>query len=411
MGATSIRGYVSRDKLPVNTTMKTRLLMIFYIDMKRQQGDAVWAREVLQEMSNLYEIEYIGINALRINSAVHSYNIPLVRKGMVLIWNILSLWYGLKSVVHFNPHAIYSDSPPGSLSSAVLSVLTGKPLVVEVHGPAGAQDVALYRARFPLRAAVARWIERIMLGRASLIIAAPGWARLVQIKHGIPDERILVVPLAVNRELFRPLDQVKHRQHLGIPLQIPVAVFVGNIGPWQGLDTLVEAAPLVLSEHPQALFLIVGDGSERLNLIRKVQERHIGHAFLFVGAVPYEKVPQYIAAADVGLALFPGNRGQRGGVSALKTLNYLSCGRPVIVSEMDEMANFVEQQGAGKTIPPDDPKALAQSLSWVFGQPERGAKLRERAVEIGAMLPTWTERTSIIRARLEQILTGPDKCR
>jgi glycosyltransferase involved in cell wall biosynthesis len=389
--------------------MKARLLIMFYVDMKRQSGDAIRAREILQEMSNLCEIEYIGINVPRINNVVRSYNIPSVYRGMALIWNFFSLWHGLRSIVSFNPQVIYADNPQGSLTPAILSILTGKPLVVELHGPAGAQDVALYRNQFPLRATIARWIERIMLRRASLIIAAPGWARLAQIEHKVSNNRFLIAPLAVNRKLFRPLDQIEQRQHLGLPLQFPIAVFVGNIAPWQGLDTLLEAVPLVLKEHPQALFLIVGDGSERLNLIRKVQERHIDHAFLFVGAVPYEKVPQYIAAADVGLALFPGNRGQRGSVSALKTLNYLSCGRPVIVSEMDEMANFIEQQGAGKMIPPDDPKALAQALSWIFGQPEKGAKLRERAAEIGSLLPTWSEYTSIIIAGLEKLITGSYK--
>ena len=209
---------------------------MFCVDLGRQQGDSVWARETLSELARLYEIECISINAHRINSAVRSYSIPLVSKGIALIWNILSLWYGLRSVICFNPQVIYSDSPPGSLTPAVLSILTGKPLVMEVHGPAGAQDVALYRARFPLRATIARLIERIMLRRASLIIAAPGWARLVQTVHGIPDQRIGIAPLAVNRDLFRPLDQVEQRQHLGLPPQVPVAVFVGNIGPWQGLD-------------------------------------------------------------------------------------------------------------------------------------------------------------------------------
>lgn len=384
--------------------METRLLMMFYIDMKRQQGDSVWARETLQEMSNRCEIECIGINTQHVSGAVHSYNVPLVSNGKALVWNIFSLCYGIRSILRFNPQVIYSDSPPGSITPALLSILTGKPLVVEVHGPAGAQDVALYRARFPIRAAIARWMEHIMFRRARLIVAAPGWAQLVQTVHGIPDERIVTVPLAVNRELFRPLNGLEQRQHLGLPSQIPIAVFVGNIGPWQGLDTLVGAAPLVLAAHPQALFMIVGDGSERLNLIHKLQKHQLDQAFRFVGTVPYEKVPRYIAAADVGLAIFPGNRGQRGGVSALKTLNYLACGRPVIVSEMDEMALTIEKYGAGKVIPPDDPTALAQALTWVFGLPDGGTALRQGAVQLGSTLPSWTERTARISTHLRDLL-------
>lgn len=390
--------------------MKSKILMMCYIDMKSEKGDSIRAREMIREMSKKYEIEFIGLNAGDIATSVRTYSVPLVRKCMPVVWNAASLLYGLYSWFRFRPEAIYADTPVGSISPALLSMLTRTTLFLEVHGPVGARDIALYRAKSKLRTGVARWMERTMFRRARLVFAAQGWAKLVKDVHKIRDERIAIVPLAVNHELFRPLDLIEHRRRLDLPLNALVAVFVGNVGPWQGLETLIQAAGWVLPEHPRMLFLIVGDGAARDDLISKAQALKVGHAFRFIGTVPYERVPDYIAAANVGLALFPGNRGERGGVSSLKTLNYLACGRPIIISEMDELAADVERCGAGKAIPPDDPKSLAQALSWVSSHPDGGGSLQRRAGELGATIPSWAHSVSKTWMHVHAVL-NEDKAR
>jgi glycosyltransferase involved in cell wall biosynthesis len=385
----------------------TKLLAIFYTDISSQKGDAVWAIETLQEMSNFFEIELVAIKAGNIIGVKKIYSIPFFRKGMAFFWNSLALLFGLTSFLRFNPDVIYSDCTAGSIIPAILSILSGKPLVVEVHGPVGSQDVALYRSHLRIRLVVAQWMERILLRRARIIIAAPGWSALVQ-KNYPKTNRIVTVPLGNNRTLFHPMDPIFCRQELGLPMTAPIAVFVGNISPWQGLDTLIAAAPLVVSNHPQVLFLIVGDGSERLRLIQKVKEMHLDQAFRFTGPVSYEEVATYIAAANVGLSIFSGNRGQKGGISALKTLNYLSCGRPAIVNEMDEMTSMVIKYGAGMAIPPDDGKALSRALTWLFNQPDGGTLVNQQATELAALIPSWKDRIAIITKSIMALLGAPE---
>ena len=311
------------------------------------------------------------------------------------------------SILRFNPQIIYSDCVAGSLTPALLSVISGKALVVEVHVPVGSQDVALYRSKLRIRAGIALWMERILLRRARLIFAAPGWSALIQ--QNYPKiQKIIPVPLGNNRTLFHPMDINQCRQELGLPSGVPIAVFVGNISPWQGLDTLITAASSVVSNHPQVLFLIVGDGSERKRLMQIVKELQLERVFLFTGSVAYENVAKYIAAANVGLSIFSGNRGQKGGISALKTLNYLSCGRPVIVNNMDEMANLVSQHGAGIVVPADDGNALSQAFTWVFNQSDGGALLCQKATELGSLIPSCKDRITIIMQSIDDMLSVPE---
>ena len=373
------------------STKTLSMLLMFYIDMKSQKGDAIRGGEIIREMSNQCEIEFIGINADEMNVKGRCYSVPLSRWSMPLAWNAFAFVYGLFAIIRSRPDVIYSDTPLGSFAPTLLSFITGKPLILEVHGPVGATDVALYRAKSRLHLAVARWLERTMFRRAKLVIAADGWARLVRVVHGIPAERIAILPLAVNHQLFRPLEMSEARRSLNIPQDIPLAVFVGNVGPWQGLDGLVSAAPSILAKHPQANFLIVGDGASLADLSRQARELNVEQAFRFVGTVPYEQVPTYIAAADLGLALFPGNRGKRGGVSSLKTLNYLACGRPLVISDMDEMAVLVEERGAGKSISPDNCDTLADAINSFFSNLDQATAMRERAFELGSTNPGWDD--------------------
>src|SRR4030095_9979416 len=140
------------------------------------------------------------------------------------------------------------------------------------------------------------------------------------------------------------------------------------------------------------------------SLISQAQSLGVAYAFQFVGAVPYEAVTDYIGACDVGLAIFPGNRGNRGGISAHKTRNYLACGRPVIVSDMDEMSDLIEQTHSGKSVPPDNADALARALSLVLGQLRFENELQNNAAELGRTLPSWSDYVEITSSHMKDYL-------
>jgi glycosyltransferase involved in cell wall biosynthesis len=386
--------------------MKPKLLMMFYVDLSSRKGDSIRTREIVNAMSEIYEVRFIGINSPLTIGAAQCYSVPRLPRALPVIWNFISLVYGVYCVLRFRPEAVYADAASGSLSPALVSMISAKPLFIEVHGPVGSGDISLYRTRGWLHTVTARCIENLMFLRATLVIGASGWTALVQQVHRVTDNKIVKTTLPVNHGLFRPLDSDQCRRKLGLPLDTPVAAFIGNVAPWQGLDTLMNAAPSVLTEHPKTIFLILGDGSARNSLVEQARSLQVAHAFNFVGAVPYEEVPLYIGACDVGLSIFPGNRGSRGGISAHKTRNYLACGRPVIVSEMDEMATVIEQTNSGKSVPPDDVSALGRALSLILGQLNSGNDLCINAAELGASLPSWDDYVGVISSRMKEYLTS-----
>ena len=80
---------------------------------------------------------------------------------------------------------------------------------------------------------------------------------------------------------------------------------------------------------------------------------------VFTGRLPYERVPIYIGASDVGVGPLTRTLNAKNGSSAMKVYEYVSCGRPVVVSRLPGIEDWVESEGLGRLVEPDDTRDLA----------------------------------------------------
>jgi hypothetical protein len=99
----------------------------------------------------------------------------------------------------------------------------------------------------------------------------------------------------------------------------------------------------------------------------------------FVDWVPYGERESWLLEADVGVSL------HRRGVESefafrTRLLDYVWCGRPMVVTEGDELADLVSSSGLGRVVAPDDPEAVAEALVSVLdagGDDSREARFEE----------------------------------
>ncbi len=119
--------------------------------------------------------------------------------------------------------------------------------------------------------------------------------------YGLDPARIAVVPLGIDRELFRPRPQAEARAELGVPQDETMLVYVGVIDATHDLGPVLEGLARLTPERRAGMRLhVVGEGRER-ERIEGFARRH-RLPVLFHGRVPHERVPLWIAAADVCLA-------------------------------------------------------------------------------------------------------------
>jgi glycosyltransferase involved in cell wall biosynthesis len=113
----------------------------------------------------------------------------------------------------------------------------------------------------------------------------------------------------------------------------------------------VDAINRVADEHPDVKGLIVGDGPLRPAIERAVR----GHEdrFRIVGPVPFERIPEFFASADIGI--YPGDMGpQFEAALPIKVLEFSAAGKPVVVPPLEELSRlgfpnlvFAEPTAAG----------------------------------------------------------------
>jgi glycosyltransferase involved in cell wall biosynthesis len=206
-------------------------------------------------------------------------------------------------------------------------------------------------------------LERINFKLSARVVVETSSNKVIrQRRHHMPEGRVVVVPNGANVGLFKPMDLQQARQRLGIQEDCLCVGFVGNLTRYQGLSYLVNAAPLILEELPNALFLVVGDGEAKDEVIELVEKKGLSERFIFTGVVPYELVPEYIAASDVCVAPRVRQMCEKTGISLLKMGEYLACERPMVASDIDGVGPVLREANAGIPVPLEDSRGLAEAV-------------------------------------------------
>lgn len=374
------------DKLP-GAARGLRVLQIGVAPLWHDRGDSIHMREMASALAGMG----VDVTVLSLHSETPGRPTPYrqvaaraipARFARQASWNISATWAAVAAIRRHGINIVQTRLDPGMLAGLFAARLTNRPLAVEINGLLS-EDVRLYRPHNQLMLRSVRQYEKMMFRAASVVVGSSGYVEYYLSRGMFSRDRALIAPLGVNADLFAPIDRESAQCRLGLA-DAPTIVWTGNLSRMQGIETLVPAFARVREQRPEAQLRIVGDGLMADAVRRSVIRLGLQGSVSFIGSVPYDQVPLQIAVGDVCVATFPGQRGTPGSISALKTLSYLACGRPVVTTEMDEMGREIENRGAGLCVPPDDECSLAAALGSLLGEPESAhANRRDRARELG----------------------------
>jgi lipopolysaccharide/colanic/teichoic acid biosynthesis glycosyltransferase len=221
--------------------------------------------------------------------------------------------------------------------------------------------------RNPLLIWASRRLERFLYHHADrLIVNSPGFIPHLR-RCGVPEDKIDLVPNGVEVDMFAPSDKGEAvRQELGLDGKF-IALYAGAHGLANDLGTILLAAKR-LENYPDIIFVLVGDGKERPNLIRQAEELGLPNV-RFVPAQPKARMPQFLAAADVCVAIlkaipmftttYPN-----------KVFDYMAAGRPTVLAIDGAIRKVVEAADGGIFAQPGDPEALAEAVLAYYQNPD-----------------------------------------
>lgn len=182
---------------------------------------------------------------------------------------------------------------------------------------------------------------------------------------GAPANKVTVIYNAVDETMFTPKLKALCRQELGLPRDAKIILFVGNLIPRKGVEYLIRALPIILTKIPNALLVVVGDGSQRGELEQLVDELDLRSNVIFTGRIPTERLCLYYGAADVFVlpSLHEGH--------PMVLLEAMASGLPVIATKVSGSIETVVHGVNGYLVEPRDIYQLAEAVIKVLTDEKR----------------------------------------
>jgi glycosyltransferase involved in cell wall biosynthesis len=163
----------------------------------------------------------------------------------------------------------------------------------------------------------------------------------------------------------------EHRAKLALPNE-RIVMFVGRFVREKGIQVLLNAANVVLSQEPDTKFLIVG-GGHREKLEKFVRWSGLQEKVLFTGFMANRSLHQLYRVADV--AVFP-SLYEPFGIVALEAM---AAGAPVVCSDAGGLREVVLHDQTGTLSFVNNPESLAWAILHVLRDPARARKLNVAA--------------------------------
>jgi glycosyltransferase involved in cell wall biosynthesis len=208
---------------------------------------------------------------------------------------------------------------------------------------------------------------------------------------GVAPERISVVPVGVDCEVFRPAATPSTP---GLILATASAD-----SPLKGLVPLVEALAKVRTEHPHAHLTIVGRARLGSPAQQTIERLGLERAVEFTGPLEAHQIVELYERAEMAVvpSLYEG--------FSLPAVESMACGVPLVATTGGALPEVVGPDGeAALVVAPNDPSALAAAMGRVLGDAVLRARLGAAGRERVLKRFTWQATAQATAAEYERLL-------
>jgi glycosyltransferase involved in cell wall biosynthesis len=162
----------------------------------------------------------------------------------------------------------------------------------------------------------------------------------------------------INLDEFNP--EILNAENINLKIRLGFKVndfIIGNVGrlaPIKGQKYLIQAAPSIIEEVPEAKFLIVGDGPMREELEALTTELDLEKHIVFIGM--QENIPELLSIMD--LFVLPSiNEGM-----GRALVEAMAMRLPCVATSVGGVVEVIKDGETGLLVPSQNPKALAEAI-------------------------------------------------
>ncbi len=276
-----------------------------------------------------------------------------------------------------------------SVPFLLLGKLFGIPTAYEIADPwkefelTETSEQARRRDRFAFYYGILSMIERLAISLASgIVFASESLSELHSTNTKEKPSFILY-----NYSAYSYDDELKGqgerlRSELNLKQNFVIS-YVGGFQTYRGIDILLQSIPIVAKENPRVRLILVGAHGDALRRTKeRIRELGIDTVCILTKWVTTDEVKLYYAASDVGVIPY-----RRTAATELtspnKLFNYLVLGKPVIISRLNELSRYFENETCGLKVEPDDPAELASAIVTLSQNKPLLGRMKRNIAQIG----------------------------
>lgn len=208
----------------------------------------------------------------------------------------------------------------------------------------------------------------------------------LQYLYETTESKISQIPPGINTDFFKPLDKSVARKHLNLEEKEKIILFVGRIEPLKGIDLLLYALKILISQNnnlPVRLLIVGGDVSQNIKdwspqlkqLANLRQTLNLSAKVEFAGQQPQSELPYFYNAADV--VVMPSHY-ESFGMAAAESM---ACGTPVITTNVTGISDLIEGAGSTLITSANNPLLLASQINRLLSDEKLHQEISQSSLE------------------------------
>jgi glycosyltransferase involved in cell wall biosynthesis len=236
----------------------------------------------------------------------------------------------------------------------------------------------------------AHW-KSYVLRQATILTATSRFLAERTKEYAPKGKTIQVIPFGVDLSQFDP---ELHPRRGGTEKPYRIG-FLKHLRTKYGPDTLIEATLILRDRGYPIRTLLAGEGEDEDELRRLAKEKGVGRIVDFVGRIPHEEVPAFLASLDV--FCMPSRwESETFGVAAVEAQ---AMEVPVVATTVGGVPEAVDDGKSGVLVPPNHPDAIADAIGGLLDDPDRRRRMGQAGREFVRARYDWIENAS----RMEKI--------
>lgn len=358
---------------------KDRIKILYIITLSESGGAQRYILDLTMHLNDKFEIVVAAGGNEQLFNQLEKNEIKNVKlKHLIRNINPLKDLLSLVEIYHLikkqKPDILHLNSSKAGVLGAVAGKLTGvKKIIYTVHGFVFNEPMPAWKKSLYI------WLEKFSAKFKKTLICVSEFDQQQGLKYKIaPPKKLIIVHNGINVSALNFLSKEEAKKILTTTYHLPPTNYqligtIANFYPAKGLLYFIQAAHQVVKRHPDAHFVIIGDGELRPALKTEIKKLQLENNFHLIGAI--NNAAQLLPSFDIYVCPsikegFP-----------YSILEAMAAGLPIVATNVGGIPEMITDQKEGILVKAKDVNALASSILKLINDKKNADKLASVAVK------------------------------